>query len=287
MILSANNEITHLCRFRGIAMLLRFLFFLMPFLLCTSWIQISTAQPLDEDVSQEERKSPPPIYVAPQHLSAEEVRDLVLSKDIVVIHRKFLPKTSRFEFFPNVGWLINNPFYYNFVGSGRLGFHFSEYLGMELFGGYVFGLRRKVTRDLESRQIEVNGVVSPRYLYGISIKYTPFYGKFARIGGGILPFDMYLSGGGGMSQLETRYKGNLTHRQECNAKAITVNLEAGQLIPLSKGSALRWSVGWFLHPKIFDWSCDGGATPNLDLGFQTDVYMSLGWSLFFPGAKYR
>ena len=105
---------------------------------------------------------------------------------------------------------------------------------------------------------------------------------------------MYFSVGGGMSHLNTTLKelngGGRVF--SCDANAITVKVETGQLIPFSKGSALRWSVGWLLHPKVFDWTCgDQGQSEPLGLkgpsGFNMDIYFSLGLSLFFPKAKYR
>ena len=269
----------------------RFLFII--FVLCFCLIQNSFAQSLDKEqrqiVAQNRQKSS-----ATDNYSAEELRRLVLFKDIVVIQRRFLPKASRFEFHPSVRWIINDPFHYHFMGFGRLGYNFSEVLGVELFGGMVFGPDRKVTKDLQGIGIQVSSVVSPKYLYGVGIKWSPLYGKFGGVGNTILPFDMYFSLGGGMSQLETTVKRDSNQSDSnfvsCDSKAITVNLETGQLIPFSKNMALRWSIGWFLHPKIFEWQCDGRVplgSNESPKGLIQDIYFSLGVSLFFPGAKYR
>ena len=270
----------------------RFLFIISVFYFCL--IQTSFAQLLDERPRQiiaQNQQTPP----STGNYSTGELRQLVLFKDIVVIQRRFLPKVSRFEFHPSIRWIINDPFHYHFMGFGKLGYHFSEPLGIEFYGGIVFGPNRKVTNDLNRIQIQVSGVVSPKWLYGAAVKWSPLYGKFGGVGGTILPFDMYFSLGGGMSHLETTVKqqgagaGNNSF-VDCNANAITVNIETGQLIPFSKSSALRWSVGWFWHPKIFEWKC-GDITLGSDQApgglFTQDIYFSLGWSLFFPGAKYR
>ena len=268
--------------------MVRFLFIV--FFLCFCLIQTSFGQSLDREkgqiVAQNQQKPP-----SAGNYSADELRQLVLFKDIVVIQRRFLPKSSRFELHPSIRWIINDPFNYHFMGFGKLGYHFSEPLGVELFGGIVFGPNRKVTNDLQRINIQVSSVVSPKWLYGVAIKWSPLYGKFGGVGNTILPFDMYFSLGGGMSHLETTFK--LRENDSiisCNANAVTVNIETGQLIPFSKSHALRWSVGWFLHPKIFEWKCEGRAPLGSNErpgGFVQDIYFSLGWSLFFPGAKYR
>ena len=267
-----------------------FRFLLIVLVLCFCLIQTSFAQLLEEKqrqiVAQNQRGSS-----ATDNYSAEELRQLVLFKDIVVIQRRFLPKVSRLEFHPSLRWIINDPFHYHFMGFGRLGYNFSEILGVDIFGGIVFGPNRKVTNDLRRIGIQVSSVVSPKWTTGVGIKWSPLYGKFGGIGGSILPFDMYFSLGGGISQLETtvRQNQNMESFRTCEAKAITVNLETGQLIPVSKSMALRWSVGWFLHPKAFEWGCNDGSTlgSNESPGFVQDIYFSLGLSLFFPGAKYR
>ena len=273
----------------------RFLFTISIFCFCL--IQTSFAQLLDERPRQIIAQNQQTPSSTGNH-SAEELRQLVLFKDVVVIQRRFFPKVSRFEFHPSIRWIINDPFHYHFMGFGKLGYHFSEPLGIELYGGIVFGPNRKVTNDLNRIQIQVSGVVSPKWLYGAAVKWSPLYGKFGGVGGTILPFDMYFSLGGGMSHLETMVKkpgecilGTVDCFEDCNANAITVNIETGQLIPFSKSSALRWSVGWFWHPKIFDWECKSGRSLGSDQApgglFTQDIYFSLGWSLFFPGAKYR
>ena len=265
-----------------------FHFLFIVFVLCFGLIQISFAQLSDEKrqvVAQNQQESS-----STDSYSAEELRRLVLFEDIVVIQRRSLPKVSRFEFHPSIRWIINDPFHYHFMGFGKVGYHFSEPLGIELFGGIVFGPDRKVTNDLERINIQVSSVVSPKWLYGVAVKWSPLYGKFGGVGNTILPFDMYFSLGGGMSHLETMIKFSNEDFRSCSANAVMVNIETGQLIPFSKNSALRWSVGWFLHPKVFDWECEGGMslgsnqTPG---GLAQDIYFSLGWSLFFPGAKYR
>lgn len=268
--------------------------------ICLTQVSFAQSLSLDQEHNNEfvqnqqqrlfAQASPPP------NLSAEELRQLVLFDDIVVIQRRFLPKVSRFEFHPSIRWIINDPFHYHFMFSGQLGYHFSEYLGIEVFGGYVLGPNRKVTNDLKNnRDINVTNVVFPRLLYGLGLKWSPLYGKFGGIGGSILPFDMYFSVGGGMSRLNTTIKRPESTAGDpiysCDANAITLKLETGQLIPFSKGGALRWSIGWLLHPKMFDWTCEDQPIANLGVegpsGFNMDIYFSIGWSLFFPGAKYR
>ena len=125
--------------------------------------QVSFAQSLSQEqnneFAQDQQQRRFAQTATPPNLSTEELRQLVLFDDIVVIQRRFLPKVSRFEFHPSIKWIINDPFHYHFMFSGQLGYHFSEYLGIEAFGGYVLGPNRKVTNDLEGRNINVTNVV--------------------------------------------------------------------------------------------------------------------------------
>lgn len=253
---------------------------------------------LNEASSQNEQRPTNNNNEARPGVSTEELRQLVLFEDIVVIQRRFLPKVSRFEFYPHFGLVINNPFHFHFMMSGRLGYHFNEYLGVEAFGSYVNGPERGVTKDLKDMNVNVTNVLYSEYLFGLSLKWSPIYGKFGGVRQSILPFDMYVSGGAGMTHAKTTTTdGRIDSRVifECETNTVVFNIETGQLIPITKSLAFRWSWGWFLYPTFGDkWTCDqieGNPTNTQILPddglFGIDIHFSLGVSVFFPGAKYR
>lgn len=262
----------------------------------------SSVDPLLNDENSNTRRTRPTATGSTQQsdLSAEELRQLVLFEDIVVIQRRYFPKVSRFEFYPHVGLFINNPFYFNFLMSAKIGYHFNEYIGVEAFGSYIAGPDRGITNDLEDIRVNVSNVIYSKYLFGLALKWSPLYGKFAGIGDSILPFDMYFSAGAGMTHPVTTNKvGPLESRAtyECETNTVLFNIETGQLIPVSKSFAIRWSLGWFLYPTFQDgWSCnlidppgaggdDSAANPGTPFG--VDIHFSMGLSWFFPEAKYR
>jgi len=188
-------------------------------------------------------------------------------EDIAVIQRRYLPKTNRFEFFPNLGFIINDAFFTNAVMSGRLGFSFSESLGIEANAMILGTSERAVTRDLnEKRGVTTRSLVTAQSYYGADLKWSPVYGKTGSFNSSIIPFDMYFSVGGG------------TTKTNQGQNAFTIHLGTGQIYALSKWAAFRWDLSWYRYTAQ---ATTGGS------GSFINIYAMVGLSIFFPGATYR
>lgn len=231
-------------------------------------------------VTETEENKPAEIKVeakpeSPSLLKVEEdIKDisglgqLAPFKDVAVIQRRFLPKTKRFEAFTSAGFILNQAFFINYSLGLRLGYNFSETYGLEAATLFLGSTEKQVTTDLrEKLRIATRTLVTPKSYYGLDFKWTPIYGKMGLLNRKIVPFDMYYSGGGGVTQSDA-------------GSAPTLHLGLGQIFALSKGMAVRWDMSWYFYRVNADSSGSGGGTFS-------DYHINLGMSFYFPGAKYR
>ena len=188
--------------------------------------------------------------------------------DVAVINRKFLPKTKRFEFFPNVGFIVNDAFFLDLVYGGRLAFYFSENYGVEVTANLMSNSNKLVTTELIDRFVSTDSLLFPTAYYGLDFKWSPLYGKIGWMNRTIVPFDFYFSAGGGITQTNQR------------TSPPTIHLGLGQSFALSKWLAFRWDVSWYGYQSIS--GVAGGVS-----GTYSNIYANLGVSIFFPGAEYR
>ncbi len=189
-------------------------------------------------------------------------------KDVIVIQRRFLPKTNRFELLAGGGYVINDPFFHDLGLSLRFGYYFTEFLGIELIGVLWGTMDRQVTTDLrEKKQIATETAVVPLSYYGLDFKWSPFYGKIAYDDQTIVPFDFYFSAGFGSTPTSL------------GDSAPTAHLGTGQIFAMSKWLALRWDLSW----NIFRTTSKEEKTT----GTQNNLFVTVGTSFFFPEAEYR
>lgn len=200
---------------------------------------------------------------------ASNLDKLVPFSDIAVIQKRFLPRTGRFEFYPNVGFIINDAFFTNSLYGGRIAYSFTEQWGLELSALYFSNSEKQVVKDLrDNLDATTESLVIPKSYYGADIKWVPIYGKMAFSNRKIVPFDLYFSFGGG----------TMTTNQ--TAKPVAIHVGVGQSYGLTKGIALRWDTSFYWYNSDTDVS--GGSS-----GHYMNMHLSLGASFFFPGATYR
>ncbi|MDZ4660365.1 MAG: outer membrane beta-barrel domain-containing protein [Pseudomonadota bacterium] len=198
------------------------------------------------------------------------LKNLQAFSDIAIIQRKFLPKSKRFEIYGGLGTTVNNAFFMNFGLLLRLGYHLSESWGVEGSFMYLSSSKREAVDDLSTvHGIDTDGLVSPEQFYGVDLLWTPVYGKVSVFESRIVPFDLYLSGGFGLTKTNQ------------NQSEPTFHVGAGQKFAISKSLALRWDFSWNFYNATYR---DAGVdkTGNFD-----NLFMTLGMSFFFPEATYR
>lgn len=229
-----------------------------------------------EQVFQEEPIKEPEIQAIgadkPQS-SAEnlnQVRKLEPFKEVIVIQRRYLPKTGRFEVLGNTGVIMNDAFFTNLAFGMRLGYGFSESFGLEAMGLFVSTSEKEVTKDLSANKgVTTQTLVSPENYYGLSAKYSPWYGKLSWLNRAITPFDHYFSLGGGVTNTNQ------------SSSAPTLHLGTGQIFAINKSFALRWDVSWFFY------NTSSSVASNTNNSTYNNLYLTFGVSWLFPEAKYR
>ena len=157
----------------------------------------ANAQEIDEILEREEES----LDVADENVKNLNVKDfsslekLVPFDDIAVIQKRYLPRTKRFEFFPNVGMILNDAFFTNYIFGGKFAYHFSEKWGLEATYLALSQSEKQVVDDLDSEGVETTSILTPESYMGIDLKWVPIYGKMAWMNQEIIPFDFYFTFG--------------------------------------------------------------------------------------------
>ncbi len=202
-----------------------------------------------------------------------ELSELSPFSDVAVIQKRFMPKTSRFEFSADLGNTLNNAFFNNWGTIFRTSYFFNEYWGIEAMYYWLNSSMRDVTKNLEDKQkVETRSLVVPERYMGLAAKWIPVYGKIAWFNRHIVPFDLYFNLGAGTTQ--TR-----------DGSATTFQFSGGQMFFVSKS----WGVRWDLAVNNYTANIlerDGLVTVASQKN-QTDLFLSLGFSFYWPEATYR
>lgn len=186
--------------------------------------------------------------------------------EVSVIQKRFLPKTGRFQAFLGGGLMTNDPYFNTIGGVVKLGYFLSESWGVELNYFALSTSESKAAKELR----DINGVntdsfVITKSVAALDLMWTPIYGKMTWLNETIVPFDLYFSVGPGTTQTQLE-------------SAPTWHLATGQIFAISKRSAFRWDFSWnFFNAKDI----------NGQMSANNNLFLTVGWSLFFPEAKYR
>ena len=229
----------------------------------------------------------------PEPLSLGEVSPF---SDIVVIQRRFLSKTGRFEISPSVFLFLNSEFYLNVGAGGNIGFYFLEKHGIEIAGAHSFAFARDAALKLENHlgfkgkaggdQVET--------IFSISYKWIPLYGKISWMNRKIIPFDTFLTLGAGLVRAVCNSSksggANFTDLGlgVCEQAGFEVDgsiikkkwepavvLGAGQSFSVSRNLSLRFNAQWIQY---------GFLTGNT---YRSEFSIGSSFSFYFPEKKVR
>jgi outer membrane beta-barrel protein len=123
-------------------------------------------------------------------------------QDIVVVPRKRFLKGGRFEFAPFTGVSLNDILIRHYVFGLDLNFFLSNAMWIGLQGNYYV---KALTEREELIGLQYNRIPTlNKYLYGgaLNFGYAPVYGKFAWFNKSILHWEIFASGGVGVTQTE-------------------------------------------------------------------------------------
>lgn len=213
-----------------------------------------------------QRKSEMPA--APENLSDfSGLGKLAPFSEVSVLQKRYFPKTGRFQAFGGLGVITNDAFFNTVGATVKLGYFFTESMGLELSYMHLSTSEAKSTEELKKIQgVTTENIVYAKSYTGLDFMWVPIYGKFSYFDQKIINFDMYLSVGGGSTKIQN------------DESAGTFHIGTGQLFALSKSMAFRWDFSWnFYSAKGIDESTN---TIN-------NLYVTVGASFFFPEASYR
>tara|TARA_B100001248_G_scaffold261550_1_gene253103 strand:- start:6930 stop:7679 length:750 start_codon:yes stop_codon:yes gene_type:complete len=231
----------------------------------------ANAQEIDEILEREEES----LDVADENVKNLNVKDfsslekLVPFDDIAVIQKRYLPRTKRFEFFPNVGMILNDAFFTNYIFGGKFAYHFSEKWGLEATYLALSQSEKQVVDDLDSEGVETTSILTPESYMGIDLKWVPIYGKMAWMNQEIIPFDFYFTFG--LATLDA----------DSADSPMAVHVGAGQSFAVNKYTAIRWDT------SLYWYSAEVTTNGRKEDGSYMNLHLTIGASFFFPEAKYR
>lgn len=199
--------------------------------------------------------------------SYEDLGRMADFQSVSVIQRRYLPKTGRFQFFLGPSLILNDPWFNVYGGTLRAGYNFSEAWGLEAGYSFMSTEKSQALKELDKlNNVVGENIVFTKNYYSIDANWTPLYGKMTWFDQQIVYYDIYFSLGYGGTEIQN---GDVQS---------TIHLGAGQIFSLSKSMAFRWDLSW----NFFE-----AAQIDASQGSFSNVFITAGFSFFFPEATYR
>ena len=235
--------------------------------------------------------------------SVSDLSRLSPFRDVVVIQKRYLPKTFRGEAGVSLNGLLNNKFFYSGGLSGQLGFFVREQFGFGISGMTFWRIQRIVSRDLIEANAKVPFTnVTSRYYGGGYFKWNPFYGKFAFsfLEDRIVYFDMFFLLGGGViyitkgtsKEIEQSLASDKLDQERLNPNVYYAPAKNwwpagmfgfGQTFAINKDWGIEWNLRWVVYYSKIVHERSKATQDRWD----TDLHLTVGVNYYFPGVKYR
>ncbi len=239
----------------------------------------------EQEARRQERDQKAEKEIDPKEI--EDLKQLETFDDIAVIQKRYLPKTGRFEFYIAGGTNLNDAF---FVGNGlsaRFGYHLKEKWAIEGIYSFIQNDNRDVTNELLEAGVNTEGSVSTDGYYGIDLKWTPIYGKYAYFNEKIIPFDLYFSVGIGKTDPKLAASSSPTETFAVESP-YTLKFGTGQIFAITKWMAFRWDMSLhMIQAKTTVSDPSNGQILREDESLSSNLFLNVGLSFFFPEANYR
>lgn len=211
-------------------------------------------------------------------MSAKEIKKLNISDyskiisdsaydDYSIVQRNYMPKTSRLQIKAGLTKVTNDVFYTN-IGLSLSGIYsFNETWGVGFTGVLLNSDRNSQTQNIRDVQlVNIENLVTIKNTYGVSVYFSPIYGKWSLLNQKILPFEIYFTGG--VAQFTN----------QSNLIGTANSIGVGQLISLTRSSALDINMQWLFYN-----------TKNINNQDQSNnsLLLTVGYSIFWPKPDYR
>jgi outer membrane beta-barrel protein len=180
-------------------------------------------------------------------------------QDIVVVPRKAFLKGGRFEFAPFSGVSVNDNLIRHYAFGGEITFFLSDVFSIGVQGQYFV---KAFTPTEENVGLQYNRIPTlNRYLYGgaLNFGYVPVYGKFALFNKQIMHWEIFASGGVGItvSEIIPRNPGDTTWKNNL----LTPNLALGSRFFLFNWLTVNFVLRDYIFPDKFE-PADRAANPQ-------------------------
>lgn len=177
-------------------------------MVCAAMLLPAAAAQAQDEGEDEQGSADPPVQDASSLGTGAVERDLELywggKRDVSAVQDKIYTKAGRLELGAFLGMIPNDPFYTYIPVGGRVGYHFTDSLGLEV-GGAWHGEALQSESELATFLVDSRGVTPANDLRDIQqwranavILWSPFYGKLALLQRKLSHFDLYLAAGGGV-----------------------------------------------------------------------------------------
>lgn len=187
--------------------------------------------------------------------------------DYSVIQRNFMPKTNRTQVKAGFSSVTNDVFYANLgIGLGAT-YYFNETWGIGATANLLSSSRNNYAQNIKDVQlVNIENLVTLKNTLGVNIVFTPIYGKWSLLNKKVIPFELYIQGGGAQ----------VTNQDGLSSSAFTAGL--GQLISLSRSTALDINLNWYFYN-----------TENINGQEQSNnsMLLTVAYSIFWPKPTYR
>ncbi len=162
------------------------------------------------------RQSPPPAaspnqYDQGQDVDVERIKKRYWSRgdesDLGVVQNRLYSKEGKVEIGGFGGFVNSDPFLTVYNAGGTLGYHFTEYLGVDVLAWKSFSSPSSALNLLRSAPAQGGvsadaNVNNPKGLIGGEAEWSILYGKLSLLGKAIIHYDLHLRGGAGITYTE-------------------------------------------------------------------------------------
>ncbi len=144
---------------------------------------------------------------AEQSLDTELEQYWATERELAVIEDRLFERDGMFGVGLFAGLLTSEPFFHYYPLGGRLSYHFSNHLGVELGGSYMISSYTELTEFMEGElqdAFDSSQHTQDRFLWRANAMamFSPFYGKIAALQQKLMHFDLNFGAGLGVVGVE-------------------------------------------------------------------------------------
>lgn len=239
-----------------------------PFLLALAWVVAAPTSAMGQDSEGQEGEG------------QEERRDLrgdELRERIPAVTGQLFLKRGRHEFSTIGNVSIADAFRRKFLGGLAYTFHASDYLSFTGRAGYTFATSHSGAIQICSRPTVCSPPDDDRIdrlpgninlVAGLQAEFSPLYGKINLVAEKVLHFDVYLTGGLGLTHFTLNKEG-----EDASGMRPALLMGVGQRYFLNQWIALRLEIFDVMYFQ---------PTSKQDSQLQNEFLFTVGASFFFP-----